>query len=1129
VPDGARFCPSCGHPQFAVAPEERRVVTVLFADVVGFTALAEGSDPERVKRLIDATFERLVADVELFGGRVDKLLGDGILALFGAPVAHEDDAERAVRAALKMHESLLVDFDDQSGEHQVQLRIGINTGEVLVGTLAGTDYTAMGDVVNTAARLQTLAPPGGVLVGEDTRELCSDAIRFDELAPTQLRGRERVERVFLATGLEPGVGRRRWLSAAPFVGRSIEVGMLDSVGRLVAGGRSAVVTVSGEAGIGKSRLVDEVLAGFRSGHPTAAVLQGACSPYGESDVWSPISAAIATQYGIERGRTADEIRRLAARRAAELLGVDADSPPVRQEVEVLLHLLGHASELDRLDPAGARDALFGAVIAGLRRRAQKGPVVLWIDDLQWAHSLLVELLEVVVRSLADLPLLLVVALRTSDEVEWPPFVERALAFHLPLRPLSEQESAVLVGEVTGGTASDELAARLYERSGGNPLFLTELALLAATGESGGLDDELPGSLRALIAARLDQLDADERVIIDNASILGSQGPVAGLATFASAMGQRFDPQLVDALVTGGLLELDGSWWRFRSDVVREVAYQTLTKQARAQRHAGVAAVLAGDSNPPLDELAHHAAAAAELLNELGYVPGVPAHIREQAIDLLAQAAQRAYDIGGYRQGVEVSQRALALTPERSTARRPLLLLHAAGLVETRALPAARADLAEVFATAVDDGDRVAEGEAFRLLGTVEQLDGDLVSARHHLGRAVEIFRELGDKPRLAVALRERGFTEVFGGSLQDAGWYLGEADGLYESLDDARGRAWVAQYQAWISFLSGDHAEAEGRLQGAIDTFESIGDHSGITMTRGLLAYVLYFQRRFDAAEALADDVLREARHWGDEWGASMMLALSANLRLWTGRFGEAAQASERALAGFRKIGDLFGTLQALAPLNRARAALGRHADAERGLEEIVSVGESFGGMAFPSIAASGVAMHLGDGERAVMLATEAIERMAETGASLDEARVQLAMGHLQVGRADDAMAAMVDVAVERSPFALATRSLVFAAIGDLERALADADAVEGFDQVGYFDRLVAAAGGAAAASRSGTTDAADRREQVGALAAGSGDVVLGAFVRSLLFRLGDETPTAGPEPSGGWRMIVDHLVGEPA
>ena len=191
VPAGARFCPSCGHSVALNQPEERRIVTVLFADLVGFTGLTEHMDPEQVKRLIDQCFERLVEVVVGFGGRVDKILGDGILALFGAPVAHEDDPERAVRAALRMQEVLaeFVTTSHLAGSDDIRMRVGINSGEVLVGTLAGSDYTAMGDVVNTASRLQTAAPTGGVLVGESTHALTSHTFAYDPYGYLQPRGR----------------------------------------------------------------------------------------------------------------------------------------------------------------------------------------------------------------------------------------------------------------------------------------------------------------------------------------------------------------------------------------------------------------------------------------------------------------------------------------------------------------------------------------------------------------------------------------------------------------------------------------------------------------------------------------------------------------------------------------------------------------------------------------------------------------------------------------------------------------------------------------------------------------------------------------------------------------------------
>ena len=241
---------------------------------------------------------------------------------------------------------------------------------------------------------------------------------------------------------------------------------------------------------------------------------------------------------------------------------------------------------------------------------------------------------------------------------------------------------------------------------------------------------------------------------------------------------------------------------------------------------------------PLDDLAHHAATAAELLDELGSVPGVSSAIRLQAVDLLATAARQSYEIGAFPRGVAASQRALGLVGDDAEARRSLRLLLASGLVEMRALDSARVELLELLDDSDGADDLVAEGETHRLLGVVEQLDGDLVAARENLGRAVDIFRELGDDRHLATALRARGFAEIFGGSLADAEWYLGEADAIYDRVGDVRGRAWVRQHLAWVAFLSGDHRGAETRLAGSIATFDGLGDRAGANWARGLLAFV---------------------------------------------------------------------------------------------------------------------------------------------------------------------------------------------------------------------------------------------------------------------------------------------------
>ena len=303
VPSGARFCPSCGAAVAAptVTLEERRVVTVLFADLVGYTALAENLDPEQVKRLIESCFERLVADIETFGGRVDKLLGDAIVALFGAPVAHEDDAERAVRAALRMQETLsrfCADGgqDRLAGPDGIQMRVGINTGEVLVGTLIGSDYTAMGDVVNMASRLQAMAPPGGVLIGSATAALCSLGVAREPFGVTAIRGREQVEQSWLVTGAA-AAGTRPVRCDVPFVGRRSERTLLDAAVEVVRSGHSGVVSIVGEAGAGKTRLAEQIVDALEN---EAIVVRTACAPYGESNVWAPVTTAV---YSTFRHRT----------------------------------------------------------------------------------------------------------------------------------------------------------------------------------------------------------------------------------------------------------------------------------------------------------------------------------------------------------------------------------------------------------------------------------------------------------------------------------------------------------------------------------------------------------------------------------------------------------------------------------------------------------------------------------------------------------------------------------------------------------------------------------------------------------------------------------------------------------
>ncbi|MCU1503208.1 MAG: hypothetical protein JWM12_2562, partial [Ilumatobacteraceae bacterium] len=1003
--------------------EERRIVTVLFADLVGFTTLAEFMDPEQAKRLVDRCFARLVDDIADYGGRVDKILGDGLLALFGAPVAHEDDPERAVRAGLQMQSTLSQGMlrSTPDGGLDIRMRVGINTGEVLVGTLVGTDYTAMGDVVNTASRLQSLAPPGRVIVGDGTYALTSHTIEYESAGDLVARGRERSVPAWLAVAptAPPGV-RRRHRVEVPMVGRDAELAIGQrALETALERERGVVLSVIGESGVGKRRLVSELLERV-SGCMAAdvSVIESHCVAYGESNVYWPIAVALANRFGIDLNITPEDLRAEILVRSAEV-SPSVDPAETARLADVFAHLHGHPSPIDHLDPASARSSIQWAVTKAFERLSDHSPTILTIDNLHWADPLLIELLEHMAHTLARHPFALVTAMRPGSDLNWPPHSDRITVLSLALQPLSHAETDELARSLLAGREPDErLLGGLYDRSGGNPLFLQELAAL--TGPSAG--DELPDSLRTLIGARLDQLTVQQRQVLDNAATLGNSGTVAALEKFASAMAQPFARATVRELDDVGLLDVHAGRWEFRSDSVREAAYQTLTKASRATRHAGVAKAIAenptmANSTSAVDEMAHHLATAAELDQELGHVRGVPRTIRAEAISALATAATRALDVGSLRAVVRDATRALDLLGSPQDAppegvgnademRARLRLLRANALVDQRSYDQAHADLDVVMAEAIGSGDLATEGEARRLLGTLHHAEGILDVARQELGQSVEILRDVGRPDLLAQALRSRGFIELFGGSLVDAEWFFGEADAIFRELGDRRGMAWVEQHRAWIGFMSGDFEAAQDKLLHSAQTLEELGDRNGVGWVLGLLAFVEFFLCHFDVAEELAIKVSAEAEERGDTWAAAMMQTLQANLRLWQGQLEDAARLAELARKRFRKIEDRYGLSQAMAPLLRAQTALGRAPAAQRTEEELLTLADLAPIGPNPLMAVAGAAMHRGDGATAAANATRAIAEMRGAGTEAYEPLIVLALALAQSSRLDEAVAA---------------------------------------------------------------------------------------------------------------------------
>ncbi len=1065
VADASRFCSVCGHDLLVRSHDERRVATVLFADLVGFTSLSEHRDPEEVKGLIDRCFERLATDIEAFGGRVDKFIGDAVLALFGAPVAHEDDAERAVRAALRMQHT--VEAEVAAIGTEVRLRIGINTGEVLVGALrAGGDYTAMGDVVNAAQRLQTIAEPGTVVVGEATHAATAEVIAYEALGLRQARGREEPLAAWRAVEAMLPPGYRPHKARAPLVGRDVELGLLEhAVDEAVAAQRVHALLLLGEAGVGKSRLAEEV-AQDATGRVGARVLEGRCVPYGEANVWWPIAEALRQACSLTTDDplsvAVDEVRAT----VAHALGAEPGGAEVVRVASGLVHLLGYAEPSRDVDPTRARDEAARSLVTFIEALCRQHPVVLILSDLHWADDVVLELVGHLLDRVGRERLVLLGTAREGLTDRWQPPLGRCNSLVMHLDPLDVESSGRLLDALAESAVPAALRAELLDHGGGNPFFLEEL--VALVGEAGTAPREvhlsLPDTLRGLVAARLDHLSPAEARVLEDAAVWGRRGPVQALVQMGQEVHRLTDvPSLLDSLVDKDLFLLDGTQWAFRSDAIRDVAYQRLTKADRARRHHGIAAHLA-ELGGPMDEatdqtvsvVANHMATAAELIADLHGVRGLPDDLRGDARCWLGHAALRQARAQRWGRAHELHERAVHLSGERTAEQVPFLLGSARALGELRRLDEAFAGVDEALRAAGDD--RAASSSVLLVRGDLEQKDGRLADALTSLEEALAGFEEAGDRKGIADTRRALGMTHLFTFDLPAADASIMVALEAYRELGDRAGEAWALQNLAWISFMAGRTDEAESRIGRSAAMFTQVGDLGGIGWAFGLLAYVRYHQGRYAEADLIAQNVLSESRERGDDWAVGMMRMLLASVRLWSGRTAEAALAAQEAVEHFEAVDDTLTSGQALQLLGRALAASGRPHD---GVELL----QRDGSATSPNIvngvdvALLGVAVHLGDPDLALEVAPVVSIQGADPAVlGQSDQVVAVALALVQSGRAAEALPILASVhagRTDQSTYALAVDALAHAALGDAPAARAAAAVVlEG--AATYLDRITA-------------------------------------------------------------------------
>jgi class 3 adenylate cyclase/tetratricopeptide (TPR) repeat protein len=692
-PDGFKFCGQCASP--LVAPpslvEERKTVTTLFCDLVAFTAMSEAADPEDVDEVLGNYFARATKAIESHGGVVEKFIGDAVVGVFGVPVVHEDDPERAVRAGLRMLEAL--DGLSRPDGSPLRARVGVNTGEALVrldvDPASGRGFLT-GDAVNTAARLEAAAPPGGVVVGKVTRDSIGDRFVCEALDPVAAKGKAEPVPAWLVVAAISRTGlRTSGESATAFVGRRRELQVLEETLECAQAARSArYVLLVGEPGIGKSRLVLEFANRLERRPDLFVWRQGRCLAYGEAVTFWPLGEILKAHAGI---LDSDEVATVEAKLEA-VLPEGEDAPWLRQRLRPLLGLEA---------PQAEREESFAAWTLFLATVARDRPTVLVIEDAHWADDAMLAFLDHLVAQELQAPLLVVVTTRPELLPRRPEMLARAedaAATRLTLPPLSGEDGGSLVTSLLDARLAHGVAERMVDLAGGNPLFVEQYVRLLVDrgllvlGPDGlhvesSADLPLPETVQAVLAARLDSLPAGQKAVLCDAAVIGEsfwRGCVAALSGLGLA---KVDDALA-GLTARGLLraverssmagEVEHLFWHA---VVRDVAYAQLPRRLRLEKHRATAGWLEGAVGDRADEfaeiLAHHYLTALDLARAL--------RLAQEADDLALLAGRQLFRAGERNRVLDAAAserqlgQALELLPAEASERSRLLFLRAEAL------------------------------------------------------------------------------------------------------------------------------------------------------------------------------------------------------------------------------------------------------------------------------------------------------------------------------------------------------------------------------------------------------------------------------------------------------------------
>ena len=939
-PPSVKFCGECGTSM--TTPDaseggspvaERRLVTVLFADLVGFTTATEGRDAEDTRELLTSYFELSRRVIERYGGTVEKFIGDAVMAVWGAPVANEDDPERAVRAALELVEAI------PTLDPGLVARAGVLTGEAAVTLGADGQGMVAGDLVNTASRIQSAAEPGQVLVGEATRRATEAAIAFAAAGEHELKGKVQPVSLWQATRVAAprrGEGRAAGLEA-PFVGRASELRLVKDLFHATADERRArVVSVVGVAGIGKSRLSWEFEKYVDGLADEIWWHRGRCLSYGEGVAFWALAEMIRGRAKIvENDDAATSAEKLGA-----MLELHVPDPDERAWIEPrVLQLLGLSERV-----APDREDLFSAWRRLFERLAESGPLVMVVEDIHWADEGLVAFLEYILDWGRHHPIFMLTLARPEVADRHPGFPGTVRSTTtLPLEPLTpEAMDELLTGLVPG--LPDDLRAGLREAADGIPLYAVETVRMLRdrgllTGETiaGDLTSfEVPETLHALIASRLDAVPEEERSLLQDASVLGKTFTRSGLGALSGRPPDEID-SLVTSLIRKELLAIETDPFSpergqlgFLQALVQRITYETIARRDRRRRHLAAAQFLSTESGIDPDEIAEVIAAHYLDAQEADPAAADSDDVRGEARRWFTRAAERAASLAASRE----AQRAFVQA----------------------------ADLA---------GEEVERGRSLARAGEHAVMGGRFDEAAPLLEEAIDILGRAGartDAARAEVTLAELLLTS---NRIEEGVALLERALEAHESEGDEEAIASVSVELGRLLFFEERRDEATGRVERALE----IGERLRLmdVVVQGLINKSLLYQRRPQESVGLMRQALLLAEEAGDERGAIRAFMNLSFLLAIAGQNRDAEDVTERGIALARRRGDRSWELALTSNLVSLYFVGGRWDDLGRVIDELPDEGRISASPIHASMMLdlATVALNRGETERAREIASE--------------------------------------------------------------------------------------------------------------------------------------------------------------